>query len=102
MFGTVMKLIANPNMHVPNTGILLKKGETSESVIATAKELSRPATVVTPTSSSVVVGPSGPVSPTAQQGATGEQKVRIGGTEEKSSQTEKEKKEKEKKENKKP
>lgn len=87
IFGPVLGLIANPNMHVPRNGLLLKRDTTTEDLIATAEQYSRPKTVVTPTSSTVVVGPSGPITPGAKAGARGEQKVRVGGAEQSSRQT---------------
>jgi outer membrane protein assembly factor BamD len=102
LFGAVVNLMGNPNMHVPKSGILLKKGETTDSIISTAKDQSQPAAVVTPTSTTVVVGPAGAVSPTSQTGATGKQTVTVGGAQDKGNQSDKDKKDKEKKDNKKP
>jgi hypothetical protein len=83
VLGPVMNLIANPNMHVPHDGILLKENVTTEDLLAAANSFSRPTTVVTPESGVVSVGPSGPVTPGARPGARGEQTVTVGGAEQK-------------------
>lgn len=97
ILGTVLNLIANPNMHVPRHGILLKPESSAEELLAVAQQYSRPTTVVTPQSGVVTVGPSGPITPGAQAGARGEQRVRVGGAEEKPGQSDKEKKGQDKK-----
>jgi outer membrane protein assembly factor BamD len=101
--GTVLNLIANPNMHVPKNGILLKPDGSAEELLATAEQYSRPTTVVTPESGVVTVGPSGPVTPGSRAGARGEQTVTVGGAQDKKSdQKEKDKKNNEKKNEPKP
>ncbi|MBI3951829.1 MAG: outer membrane protein assembly factor BamD [Acidobacteria bacterium] len=83
ILGTVLNLIANPNMHVPHNGVLLKEDITTEDLVAAAENYSRPTTVVTPESGVVTVGPSGPVTPGARAGGRGEQTVTVGGAEQK-------------------
>jgi outer membrane protein assembly factor BamD len=95
VLGTVMNLVSNPNMHVPRSGILLKEDITTEDLIAAAESYSRPTTVVTPASESVVVGPAGPVTPGTRAGARGEQTVTVGGAPQQNpAQPDKEKKDK--------
>jgi len=103
ILGTVLNLIANPNLHVPRSGILLKPDGSAEDLISTAEQYSRPTTVVTPESGVVTVGPSGPVTPGSQAGARGKQTVTVGGApDKKPDQKEKDKKDNEKKNEPKP
>jgi outer membrane protein assembly factor BamD len=81
VLGTVLNLISNPNMHVPHNGVLLKEDGTAEELFAMAEQYSKPATVVTPESSVVGVGPTGPIAPGAQGGAHGKQTVAVGANE---------------------
>lgn len=78
LWGGVRDLVGSPDLNVPGEGVLLKRDETPEQLIALAKEYSVNNTVITPTSSSVSVGPAGAVMPGAAPGASGRQELRVG------------------------
>jgi len=85
VWGKVKNLLGSPGLDVPKEGILLKRGETAEELIAAATSYSKPSTVVTPASTSVAVGLA---SPGASSGAVrGQQELRIGGAPSTSAQT---------------
>ncbi|MBI4470747.1 MAG: outer membrane protein assembly factor BamD [Acidobacteria bacterium] len=78
LWGGVRDLVGSPDLDVPEEGVLLKRDETPEALIATAKEYSINSAVVTPTSSSISVGPSGAIPAGGASGASGRQELRIG------------------------
>lgn len=78
MWGKVKTVLGIVDLDVPKEGVLLKRGETAEELIASATALLPTQTVVTPQATTVVVGPAAPAG--ASGTAQGRQELRIGVT----------------------
>jgi hypothetical protein len=63
-------------LDVPKEGVLVKRGETAEQLIVSATAYSKPSTVVTPTATTVTVGPASRTTPAGA--AQGKQEITIG------------------------
>ncbi len=101
MWGKMKTVLGIVDLDVPKEGVLLKRGETAEELIASATALLPTPTVVTPQATTVVVGPA--ASPGAGGTAQGRQELRIGASSEAAEKSAEAKaKEKEKKDQKKP
>jgi tetratricopeptide (TPR) repeat protein len=78
MWGKMKTVLGIVDLDVPKEGVLLKRGETAEELIASATALLPTQTVVTPQATTVVVGPTAPAG--AGGTAQGRQELRIGVT----------------------
>jgi len=78
MWGKMKTVLGIVDLDVPKEGVLLKRGETAEELIASATALLPTQTVVTPQATTVVVGPAAPAG--AGGTAQGRQELRIGVT----------------------
>jgi len=78
MWGKMKTVLGIMDLDVPKEGVLLKRGETAEELIASATALLPTQTVITPQATTVVVGPSAPAD--ASGAARGRQELRIGVT----------------------
>jgi outer membrane protein assembly factor BamD len=78
MWGRMKTILGIVDLDIPKEGVLLKRGETAEELIASATALLPTQTVITPQATTVVVGPSAPAG--ASGAARGRQELRIGTT----------------------
>ncbi|MCS6816945.1 MAG: outer membrane protein assembly factor BamD [Blastocatellia bacterium] len=78
MWGKMKTVLGIVDLDVPKEGVLLRRGETAEELIASATALLPTQTVITPQATTVVVGPTAPAG--AGGTAQGRQELRIGVT----------------------
>lgn len=76
LFTPLKTLFGAVGLDVPKEGVLVKRGETAEQLIVSATAYSKPSTVVTPTATTVTVGPASRTTPAGA--AQGKQEITIG------------------------
>lgn len=75
-FTPLKTLFGVVDLDVPKEGVLVKRGETAEQLIVSATAYAKPSTVVTPTATTVTVGPATRTTPTGT--ARGKQEITVG------------------------